>query len=311
VYLNSKLLSEELEWSVKSIQLQTRAFDLIYKFCSWNNLGKCQVFGEKGIFYIIEMLKGYSSEAAIFLLKMTNSKNFGSFMGKKLFKALTDVYKKTIEEVLRTFQDNEFNSASLISQYSDEGHEPTPEGNEQKRKAIYMEKHNGDQLIVFPSINNENFNHTPYTFLLILNRFFKELFIKEFADEERYLRNSFTLQEIIIGPLTKGLVSPEISDQPVGKSIIDVLVDLLGSSVLAHDIHGADDFKAEHIKPMNEIELLKFMSSKEILSYSEKQKLLRDVCCTTLSLMNQVSYDGTFYYAMKHMREACSKVRLL
>jgi hypothetical protein len=291
--------------------VQTKAFDLLYKFCSQNNLGKCQVFGEKGIYYIIEMLKGYSSNTAIFLLKMTNSKNFGSFMGKKLFKAVTDFYKKTIEEVIRTFQDNEFNSASLKNKNSDGSHGPTPGGNEQKRQAFYREKHNGDPLIVFPSINNENFNHTPYTLLLILNRFFADLFMKEFADEERYLRNSFTLQEIIIDPLTKGPVVPEISDQPLGKSIIDVLIDLLGSSVLANDIHHTDEFKAEHIKPMNESELLKFMGSKEILSNSEKQKLLRNVCCTTLSLMNQVSYDGTFYYAMKHMREACSKVRLV
>ena len=82
------------------------------------------------------------------------------------------------------------------------------EGRSLKKSAI-VEPPSNKRLIV-PCIEHKDFNHIPYVFLLIMNRFWDNLFKRIFLNERVRVRNMLALQEVMYIEMSKYILPTAI-----------------------------------------------------------------------------------------------------
>lgn len=146
-----------------------------------------------------------------------------------MFQAITDIYIDSLAEVIESFEPDNTNIRNCIdqnklSQVKIEKFEDVQSQTEYKANKLtellnlYKPK---DQTItiddthtdrggektkdesksrkglIVPCILNRDFNALPYAFLIILNRFWDNLFKRNFLNERLRIRNMLALQEVL------------------------------------------------------------------------------------------------------------------
>lgn len=191
-------------------------FDLLLEICTDNNLAKSQIFKGDGSLHLIKLLNKQNITAGIFMLKITKEINIGSYITRAMYQAMQDVYAQCLADVVGSWEETPMNMREMGQMEPVE--EPSNEINlldknpEKKAKFIQLnvatekepvEKPKG-RLIV-PCIKHKDFNHYPSLFLIVLNRFWDNLFKRTFLNERMRVRNMLALQEALYIPMAEKL----------------------------------------------------------------------------------------------------------
>lgn len=71
-----------------------------------NNLGKAQLFKGDGAYHLLNLLGRFDIGTAIFLLKITNEINIGTYISRGLFSDISQIYNKCLLSVVGSFEPN-------------------------------------------------------------------------------------------------------------------------------------------------------------------------------------------------------------
>jgi len=140
------------------------------------------------------MMKKNDITAAIFMLRITKEINIGAYVTRSLYQQLQDVYNQILEDVIASFSPNKDNMRDMGQNEATSDSPPRKSDSKSKvaGKVGFQGETKEDKIereekpakpmgkLLVPCIEHKDFNHIPYMFLLIMNRFWDNLFKRVF-----------------------------------------------------------------------------------------------------------------------------------
>lgn len=143
-----------------------------------------------------------------------------------------------------------------------------------------------------PCITNPDFNPEPYVFLILMNRFWDQLYKKEFLNARIRIRNMLSLQEILFKPISEELI----------KKAIENLEDEQLKSLGVEDLIDRVNFKFT-----NEALLMDYILKNQ-LEMPHRMQLQLNVCTSSIRVMNKVSKSVFSRKVMDYMKQPCKLI---
>ena len=326
-YLSSLFMRTEMNLNIAvntNIRHQMEEFgmailDVLYKICVDNNLAKAQVFKGDGAFHLLNLLNRQDVTTAIFMNKMTAEINIGAYITAGLYQALQDVYTATLTDVIASFDPTDENMKDPDQPEEVLEDKPDPiRGSERKKKSTSFSEaptnnqsdskritlmvgddksHKPDVVkagrLILPCIESKHYNHIPYVFLIVLNRFWDNLFKRVFLNERMRVRNMLALQEALYQKMNDNMIPIAI------KILEDPEMEALGKEDLISTVY----FDAG-----KEYELTSYLLKTKFTTHTKMQLQLN--CCTSaLRVMNKIVKSVYSKKVMDYMKPSCLGIR--
>lgn len=312
-------------------------YKTLYVICKENNAAKTQIFKGNGLWHLKRLILKFDINTILFLLDLADEINIGVYFSRTFFVVICDTYATILQTVTKTFQDREIGSSGSIDEVPLEGdineiQESKFEPGQKKKNGIRfgqsvvneigIEFSDGESAsgticedseaeieeatLNYPSIDSENFNENPYVYLLLFNSFLNKIFKKRFVDDERFIRNSLAIQEILRKYFR---LPPSNSQQPSNKiTMIEIILDYLDTS---NWVFFGENSKIRALlsKRGQESALFHYFLSKTTSPPPYEKKMLQAwICRSTLKLMNKISQDVVTSQTLKSMRHTCPAI---
>lgn len=294
--------------------------DVLHTICVDNNLAKAQIFKGDGSFHLLNLLRRQDITTIIFMNKMTSEINIGAYIAGGLYQALQDIYTHSISDTIASFDPNEANMkdpdqpdeppqeepvdarASGKKRKSATFSEDSTEKQTVSKKITLMvgedkehkvEPEKAPERLIVPCIQSKHYNHIPYVYLLIFNRFWDNLFKRVFLNERMRVRNMLALQEALYIKMNDNMIPIAI------KILEDPEMEALGKE---------DLIDTAYFDPGKEYELTAYLLKTRFTNYTKMQLQLN--CCTSsLRVMNKICKSVYSKKVMDYMRPSCLAIR--
>jgi hypothetical protein len=147
--------------------------------------------------------------------------------------------------------------------------------------------------LIIPCIQHKDFNHIPYLFCLIMNRFWDNLFKRTFLNERMRVRNMLSLQEVLYIEMSRYILPTTV------RILEDKEMEALPQS---------DLFDRNIFDPGMEYELCSLLLKKKLSKHC-KMQLQLNICTSAIRVMNKVCKSVYSKKVMDVMRDGCLLAR--
>ena len=198
---NSTLIHELQNFNheiIRVYNLSNKCFKSLLILCLYNKFAMEQIFCNSQKIFLFELLDIYDLNTIIFLNYLAQDKDYiGEYFDTTFFNKICDTYNSCTFDVKQTFEKIDDNSQNINEEiFESFSHKNIPEAQtitniESSGFINNLKKIKSDyRYLKFPSIDSEDFNTTPYLFLIMVNRFLKENFNSKYCDLNRMIKNS-------------------------------------------------------------------------------------------------------------------------